>query len=171
VQSAYLPGLRPPLAPAAIRADYRLTPHHLKIDDLVRRLPTDGLLSVQANLATFFTDRPRLVPFPFRAREADWVLIDLTETYAHREDHRKFWLEFERQSTAAKYCDAVREMLSSPDHRVLIVEDGYVLWGKRGAGTLDIPPGTRLPSASEVASMLNEKCTLWEGWKGRGYGK
>lgn len=170
VQSFYLPELRLPLSPLAHREDYRVTPHHLAIDALAKRIPHGALVSVQANLACFFTDRPRLVPFPFRMTGADFVVLDLTETYAHRPRWRRFWLEFERQAPAAKYCAAVREMLASRDHRVLVHQDGYVVFGRRGAGTLDLEP-TELPPAGEVARELEERCKLWEGWTDRGYGR
>jgi hypothetical protein len=169
-QSAFLPGIHLPLSPRAVRADYQLTPHHLAIDRIRAMVPWDAPISVQTNLACFFADRRALYPFPSRALDADYVLIDLTETYGHRTGFRKFWLEWERQCTVSKYCQSVRELLGSSDHRVMLFEDGYVLFARRAAG-LGASGRRDLPSTIDVQMALSDRCREWEALTGRGYGR
>lgn len=169
--SAFLPDMRLPLSPSAVAADYRLTPHHAMIDKVRALVPWDASVSCQTNLATFFVDRPNVYPFPSRRLDADWVVLDLTETYGHRDpEYRKFWLEWERQCTVQAYCAAVRELLSSKDHQVMLLEDGYLLIARRATG---LGPSSRrdLPPVGVARDALEERCRAWEPLTGRGYGR
>lgn len=170
-ESAFLPLVKLPLSPGVVRADYQLTPHHLNVDRIHALVPWDASVSVQTNLACFFVDRRNVYPFPSRSLTADYVVLDLTETYRYRDpEFRKFWLEWERQATVPKYCAAVRELLSSRDHQVVALDDGYVVVARKAVG-LGASSRRDFPSNITAREELQARCGDWEKLTGRGYGR
>jgi uncharacterized membrane protein len=165
VQSIFLTDLRPPLSPMAIHEDYRVTDHHRLIEHFRARIPWTASLSVQADLACFFTDRARLYPFPHRAREADFVLVDLTDPYAHRPRERRFWLEWALQATVPQFCAAVHDLLSATfSCRLVEIMDGYLLFSRSPDTMVD------LARYAEAQALLARRCAEWAALPGRGYG-
>lgn len=160
-QSAFLPGYRPPLSPLADHRDYRLTDHHRLIDRISAMIPREATLSVQTDLACFFTNRHGLYPFPHRMNDADFVLVDLTEPYGHRSEYRLFWLEYSFQTKASVYCQSVRRLFEDPGLVLVADEDGYLLFARRA--------GKGLPREPALA-RLEARCREWTRWTGRGYG-
>ena len=164
VQSVFLPGYRLPLSSLADKRDYTITDHHRRIDRFRTLVPPGASLSVQADLACFFTNRHRLYRFPHRMGDADYVLVDLTEPYAHRAEQRLFWLEYSFQVKAATYCAAVRRMLDDPAAALIADEDGYLLFSRAGGADVPLDRG-------HARSQLDGRCREWTSWKGRGYGR
>lgn len=159
-QSIFLPGYRNPLSPYADRADYRVTDHHRAISVVAARIPREDELTVQANLATFFVDHPRISPFPKGIEKARWILLDLTHPYENRTEYRKFWVEFALQVTIDDYCHFLEDLLSDPGWKVAHHLDGYLLLER--AAHEEVPP--------EIPARISELCGLYRSFEGRGYG-
>lgn len=159
-QSIFLPGYRNPLAPGADRADYRVTDHQRALSSVLARIPREDELVVQANLATFLVDHPRLAPFPKRLETARWILLDLTLPYENRAEYRKFWVEYSLQVTAEDYCHFVEDLLQDASWKVAFFDDGYLLLEKAASGA--VPPA--------LTARVSELCALYRALEGRGYG-
>jgi uncharacterized membrane protein len=166
-QSAFLPGHRPPLSPFADRLDHAVTAHHRHVAELVDRVPRQASLSIQADLAGFFTNRHGLYPFPHRAGDAQYVLVDLTEPYGHRAEFRLFWLEYSFQAKARAYCEAVHSLFSRPGLVLVHSVDGYLLFSRNRDDAVPVPDPTR----QTALAMADARCREWTTWTGRGYGR
>jgi uncharacterized membrane protein len=177
-ESAYLPGYRLPLSPRSYALDYEITPHEAMITDIAKAIPPGESLSVQANLACFFTDRATLYPFPHRspggdliprkppAPPAEWALVDLTEPYGHRPDYRLFWLEYSLQTKLEIYLQSVQDLLNHPDVELILAADGYLLFHRRKLAQL----GGSEPTRTQAMEWFRARSEEWRRFTGRGYG-
>jgi hypothetical protein len=168
--SAFLPGYRLPLSPFADPRDWLVTDHHRRLPVVAAPIGAQDSLSVQADLACFFTNRQKLYPFPFRAQEADWVLVDLTEPFAHRAEHRLFWLEYSFQCKVRRYCLSVTALLDSPSHELAALDDGYMLFRRLAPGAVAVRTTEGDERRIRARARLDFSCALWSSWTGRGYG-
>ena len=88
---------------------------HIKLaDQIIARIPASASVSAQSDLAPHLSNRRFVYLFPYRAAEADYVLLDVTSNPYPLSD-------------AAAYVQNIWQTLTSGLYKVVVAQDGYLL--------------------------------------------
>lgn len=93
----------------------KITAHTRLADKLIAQIPPNASISAQSNLVPHVSNRRYVYLFPYKAEQADYVLLDQTgELYP-------------LQNASAVYRDDVARVLADPAYHVIASQDGYLL--------------------------------------------
>jgi len=114
-------------------ADFRISDNAKKIKEIKKLIPTESSLSVQNNIGAHFSQREYIYTFPFRSDIAEFVLIDIYDTYENPQfqlRHNNFI--FQVQMIFEDYYNEVVAMFNNPSYGVYFYSgDGWLIF-KRG---------------------------------------
>jgi uncharacterized membrane protein len=94
------------------------TAHTKLADEIIARIPTSASVSAQSDFVPHLSNRRFVYLFPYRAVEADYVLLDVTSNPYPLSD-------------AAAYVQNIWQTLTCGLYKVVVAQDGYLLL-KRG---------------------------------------
>ena len=88
---------------------------HVKLaDQIIARIPASASVSAQSDLVPHLSNRRFVYLFPYRAAEADYILLDVTSNPYPLSD-------------AAAYVQNIWQTLTSGLYKVVVAQDGYLL--------------------------------------------
>jgi uncharacterized membrane protein len=90
------------------------TAHTTLANEIIARIPASASVSAQSDLVPHLSNRRFVYLFPYRAVEADYVLLDVTSNPYPLSD-------------AAAYVQNVWQTLNSGLFKVVVAQDGYIL--------------------------------------------
>ena len=98
------------------------TAHTTLANEIIARIPASASVSAQSDLVPHLSNRRFVYLFPYRAVEADYVLLDVTSNPYPLSD-------------AAAYVQNIWQTLNSGLFKVVVAQDGYILLqrGRLGA--------------------------------------
>lgn len=97
------------------------TAHARLADRFIQMIPADASVSAQSDLVPHLSHRRFIYLYPYRARESDYILLDVTGNL------------YPQATAPQAYASQVRGLLTGGAYHLVAAEDGYLLL-KRGAG-------------------------------------
>ncbi|OGM18705.1 hypothetical protein A2686_03460 [Candidatus Woesebacteria bacterium RIFCSPHIGHO2_01_FULL_38_10] len=111
-------------------ADYSVSEHSRKIFKIKNIIPSDASLSVQNNLGAHLSQREKVYTFPYKARESDYVLVDVNDPYDGFSNIGPDFI-FLTQLEFENYYEQILSLFENPDYGVIyFTEDGFLLFKK-----------------------------------------
>ena len=97
------------------------TAHSRLANEFIKLIPADASVSAQSNLVPHMSHRHDIYLYPYRATQAQYVLLDTTggDIYPYN-------------SQPVTYKASVQQILANPEYRVVKEEDGYILLERVG---------------------------------------